>query len=596
MGRAPSSSEGTCRRRFAATMISPRLLAGFHNVVLLAVGLALAGCGGGSASSSAVAAPRVYRVTASAAEGGAISPQSVEVQAGQRATFTLAPEPGFAIIGVSGWGGSLNGSTFVTDPISADSSLVATFRDLRVTARGVVYERSDAIAYLPDHRPSSGVGGAAVSLRSRSTTTNTDGAFALPLPPEAKPETDDLVARATGYRPGLWPWRDSRSGEPQFLGLYPSSSARPRAGFVGGIIPHDVGGVYMDVYGQGLFPGTMKRGREQAGANLVALVDTLEVTAIDVAAAQVAMVGSPPWPNRYNPSISARGIYTDLVGAARTHGLRVMLLLQVYPDVPVIGRYFTALQSLNKDRTAFFEAWFAQMKPLVLERARVARDLDIEYLALGLNHYFINEMASYALWEDLLRAVRSTGYQGQVGLFDGSFDGRQFYHGRDDMLRFNRLFDFLGLAVYSLIPPPVSGHPASREQTRAAMRDGVRRLLDRHRDFGQPLFVLMGTPSVFGGASQEEYIEPCLACNSVAPARLADWQQQADAYQAVFEVINERPSGAGQVEGLLTWGYHYRDDPGRLLVSGDSAYDKSASIRGKPAEAVMRSWLQSFAP
>lgn len=352
----------------------------------------------------------------------------------------------------------------------------------------------------------------------------------------------------------------------------------------------------MDVYGQGLFPSTMKRGREQAGANLVALVDTIEVTAIDVAAAQVAMAGSPPWPNRHHPSISARGIYTDLVGAARAQGLRVMLLLQVYPDVPVIGPYFTSLQSLNKDRTAFFEAWFAQMKPLVVERARVARDLNIEYLALGLNHYFLNEMASYALWEDLLSAVRSTGYHGQVGLFDGGFDGRQFYHGREDMLRFSRLFDFLGLTVYSLISPSASGEPPPRQQTRAAMRDGVRRLLDRHRDLGQPLFLLMGTPSVFGGASREEYIEPCLACNSVAPARLIDWQQQADAYQAAFEVINERPSGAGQVQGLLTWGYHYRDDPSRLLVSGDSSYDKSASIRGKPAEAVMRSWLQSFTP
>jgi hypothetical protein len=460
-----------------------------------------------------------------------------------------------------------------------------------------VYERLDTEAYTSDFLPTAGLAAASVTLRTRGVATQANGVFELKVEPLSKPETDDLRVDAPGYASGNWPWLDRDRESRQALGLYRAATVTPRRGFIGGIVPHDIGGVYVSTYRDGIFPSTMQRGKDYAGANLVTLVDTIEVTEMDVPAAKVKMVGAPPWPNKFNPNISAREIYTDLVSNARQRSMSVMMMIQIYPDVPIIDSYFKSLTLLSKSSTDFFDAWFSQLTPLVIERATIARDLQMEYLVVGLNHYFMNSFASYRNWESLIAAIRATGYSGKIGVFDGSFDDRQYSYDRADMLKFNSLFDFLGLSIYDVVKPGFQGEVLARAQPRNRMRDDIRKVLDRHKDFARPLMVLMGTPSVFGGAAVPEYIEPCLLCTSLAPSRTKDLQQQADAYQAMFEVINERPAGAGQIMGLLTWGYHYRDDPTRLLSFEDpniQAYDKSGSIRGKPAESVMKHWVSAF--
>lgn len=554
-------------------------------------------CGGGGTSSAAKQSAKVmYRVTASASIGGSITPADVTVESGASTTFTLKPDAGFEISQVTGAAGTLNGNIFTTGAITGDTAVRAVFSEIKISIQGAVYERLDNVAYTPNFSPTFGIPGAAVSLREASASTSQKGTFNISVTPAQKSDRDDLTIQASGYAAGSWPWQDSLSSESNYYGLYPSITVRPRPGFIGGIVPHDVGGFYMDVYGRGLFPSTMERGRLKAGANLVALVDTIEVTEMDVPAAKVSMVGSPPWPNAYNPSISASEIYGKLAIEARSRNIQLMLLIQVYPQVGLIESYFNSIQLINKNSRLFLEAYFAKLKPLALERAIIARDNNIEYLVLGLNHYYINEFAPIDVWEDLIHAIRNIGYRGKIGVMDGSFDGRAFYYGQADMTRFTGLFDFLGLNLYDVVKPRSIGETLPREQTRVRMREDIRSVLDRHQVMARPLFVLLGTPSVFGGVANSEYIEPCLECGSLAPQRTLDLAQQADAYQAMFEVINAASSDPSPVVGLLTWGYHYRDDPQTLLRRNDSAYDKSASVRGKPAEAVMKHWIGLFNP
>jgi hypothetical protein len=111
-----------------------------------------------------------------------------------------------------------------------------------------------------------------------------------------------------------------------------------------------------------------------------------------------------------------------------------------------------------------------------------------------------------------------------------------------------------------------------------------------------PIILRVTTPSVFGGVSYAEYIEPTLGVPTLAPQRTRDYQQQADVYQGIAEVINGMPTGNGRVMGLLSSGYWYRDDPHSSGVgaTGDAAFDKSANTRGKPAEAVLSSWFQRW--
>ena len=69
-----------------------------------------------------------FTVNASAGVGGTVSPMTQSVPQGVRANIAVAAGSGFAIDSVSGCAGSLAGTTYVTGPITAACSVLATFR------------------------------------------------------------------------------------------------------------------------------------------------------------------------------------------------------------------------------------------------------------------------------------------------------------------------------------------------------------------------------------------------------------------------------------------------------------------------------------
>ncbi len=68
-----------------------------------------------------------YTVTATAGEGGSIAPSSVEVEHGSTTTFTVTPDPGYAIDEVAGCGGSLAGNEYTTGVITSACDVIAEF-------------------------------------------------------------------------------------------------------------------------------------------------------------------------------------------------------------------------------------------------------------------------------------------------------------------------------------------------------------------------------------------------------------------------------------------------------------------------------------
>jgi hypothetical protein len=68
-----------------------------------------------------------YTVTATASEGGSISPGSASVLSGATTRFTLTPESGYEISSVTGCGGSLEGSVYTTGEITSACAVTATF-------------------------------------------------------------------------------------------------------------------------------------------------------------------------------------------------------------------------------------------------------------------------------------------------------------------------------------------------------------------------------------------------------------------------------------------------------------------------------------
>jgi uncharacterized repeat protein (TIGR01451 family)/fimbrial isopeptide formation D2 family protein len=94
-----------------------------------------------------------HNVTASAGSGGSISPSNATVADGSTTSFTVTPDVGQQIAGVTGCGGSLTGNTYTTGAITAACSVSATFTPVMITvstsagANGSIGPASASVAY-----------------------------------------------------------------------------------------------------------------------------------------------------------------------------------------------------------------------------------------------------------------------------------------------------------------------------------------------------------------------------------------------------------------------------------------------------------------
>lgn len=72
--------------------------------------------------------PAAHNVSSQASEGGSIAPEtSQSIFDGETATFTIRPDSGHLIADVSGCGGALDGTTYMTAAITTDCTIAATF-------------------------------------------------------------------------------------------------------------------------------------------------------------------------------------------------------------------------------------------------------------------------------------------------------------------------------------------------------------------------------------------------------------------------------------------------------------------------------------
>ena len=456
---------------------------------------------------------------------------------------------------------------------------------------GSVYLRSDTIAYPPAFTPTTPLANAQVSLSGVSTTTAANGAFALQVNIAAINDFVPLTVSTPGQIPSVHPWRHAELGQPVAVGLYPEVAVTPRPAFAKGIILMDAGGWMPAWYQAGSAFSTIDRARDVAGANLAAYVDQFQVTDINLTSNAVTI--TPEVWNGYQ--MGTRQHYEELVGRARGRGMQFMMLLSLFPSGPAASVYST-LGTIPVSNIAFWDAYFGAWQARVLEKTAIARDLNIEYVTIGMNLGYLSRLEP-ARWRALVTAIRAQGYSGKLAYFGNAATTRGFYELADKSPEFLELFDLIGVGISNGIQAS-PGDILDKAQSRARMRTDLGTLLDRVRaKLGAlpiNIVVILSTPSVHGGVSTQEYIEPALGTSSIALQRTRDYQQQADLYQAAAEVINASPLGNGRVMGLLSWGYTWTND----LTFGNSlntaAFDRSANVRGKPAEAVLKWWFERW--
>src|SRR5690606_41690670 len=66
-----------------------------------------------------------YEVTATAGNGGSVTPTSQSIGYGSNTTLSVIPDTGYTIAYVSGCNGTLSGNTFTTRPVTAACALTA---------------------------------------------------------------------------------------------------------------------------------------------------------------------------------------------------------------------------------------------------------------------------------------------------------------------------------------------------------------------------------------------------------------------------------------------------------------------------------------
>jgi hypothetical protein len=455
---------------------------------------------------------------------------------------------------------------------------------------GLVYARSDTIAYGAEATSAPLVAGAAIGFGNATGTSGAGGSYSVAVTTTLVGDYLPVSASSAGYQPAWSPYLTYENARPVNVALYPEVAVTPRPGFVKGADFMDSGGGLQTILSAGRHAMVMDRVRDQDGANLVMSSEHLNVVRFRVATNTVVMTVDPF-------GVYSREIYQSLVAQAKAHGLKYMmtLALQSYavgaqPADSVSQAEWRARLQISPTNDVFWEAFFAAFRPLVLERATIARDAGVEYLSFSGLEFLTR--TSVARWQALVADIRALGYTGTLVYFwNPRVDqGIPEWNFADPALL--RLFDVNGARMATVVARSTGSEVLARAQTRARMRSSVAATLDRMNAFGLPVILLVTVPSVHGGIVDPEFIEPCIApsCGSTAPLRTRDFQQQADAYQAIAEVINATPTGPGRVAGLITAQFWYYD----TYAVNQSAYDKGSNVRGKPAEMVLKWWFQRW--
>lgn len=481
-----------------------------------------------------------------------------------------------AILTLSGCGGDdtqPTSSNFVQIPTIAPIAAPSPSAPLTTSVNIQTYERSATVAY-----PAS-VTSAVASLTQETVSVET---------PKSAGEYSQLSVTKVGYQPSWYPYT-AQDSTPIQIGLYRANTINKQPNFTKAIIPHDAGGGFMSYYNEGYFPTTFDRIKSIGGNNVV-YADSVFIKSMDINSRSVELYG------KYFP---ANQVILDMGSLAKSRGMDFTVMMGIYPgdslydswDVP---KFHSAISQLS-DNDPFWDRWFSEYKRILVDRAVLAQQAGATRLVIGFNMDYMVNKGNHR-WIELINAVRAAGFTGKISYFsmtNGSYNGLLGISDITKRNAFIKLFDEIGLSLYNpIIPDTNEALTAAHPRTRI-IKD-IKKHISLISSTKVPVFLMIGTPSVHTGLTSIDYIESGLSCSEFSN-KTRDYQAQADIYQSAAEIVNEQSSdGSGIVKGIFSWGYHYIDNPTTGANKSANCYDFSASIRNKPAEAVLSYWFKGW--
>jgi hypothetical protein len=216
--------------------------------------------------------------------------------------------------------------------------------------------------------------------------------------------------------------------------------------------------------------------------------------------------------------------------------------------------------------------WWDHYRRFILHYARIAEDNDVELFCVGC------EMSSTEGFEDRWRQL--------IADVRAVYNGALIYncnHGREREIAWWDAVDAIGVSAYYPVPPAegVDEREAVKQTTPlneilAALNPVKSELAALSEKWQRPiLFIETGATSTRGAARHPwaSGLDPL--------AHPTDQQEQANYYQAMFEVFHNEP-----------WfiGYAWWDWPARLYPKEHAPNHRGFCAYGKQAEQVIRQW------
>jgi len=260
---------------------------------------------------------------------------------------------------------------------------------------------------------------------------------------------------------------------------------------------------------------------------------------------------------------------------ARERGLKIMFSAGLETDPNDFEAIEEGLRQSHGDE--WYAALAEEWREIMVETAELAESHGVEILALSNQWFFFGDQTPEQ------SALVNTLVKESIGEVNDAYSGKltmDFYMPSPYFDYYSEL-DWLGDKWWW-------GLTDSRDATVTEMRDRAEEIIDEYYapfylEYGKPIFLQQLAYASYDGAAGAN------AISTEAPevseyypydhSWPADFQEQADAYEAVFQAISDEE----MFVGVFAFSYTYWD-----------THDKSTGFRGKPAEDVWVRWNENL--
>lgn len=275
---------------------------------------------------------------------------------------------------------------------------------------------------------------------------------------------------------------------------------------------------------------------------------------------------------------------STLVEIAHSHGLAFHLMYSAYWDEPGEPGVLWLWQA-EKSET-WIRSLFEEYEPLIVEEARRAQAAGVDHFAVNWQHWLVSYVGQESLWADswkrIISAVKQE-FSGELQYFLlAHADVENIVQGLTPVSDFEEIDSFIFKQLV-----PYHGFQTYDDSIPTA-RNGFEEMIAWLEEFtdmvSQPLFLEVAYQSTDGYLVDGWFDVAVGVVGNTVP----DFLEQARLYEGLFQAILL----SDIVDGVITYKYHW-DDPfcADLAVPAVARMDLAASVRNKPAEAVLKRWF-----